>query len=44
MASFPAEASKPVRADFSGVFSHLPLIFVAREVRAAGAGARRAAR
>ena len=31
-------------ADFSRAFSHLSLIFVAREVRAAGAGAKRAAR
>ena len=31
-------------ADFSGAFSHLSLSFVAREVRAAGAGAKRAAR
>ena len=30
-------------ADFSGAFSHLSLIFVAREFRAAGAGAKRAA-
>ena len=31
-------------ADFSRAFSQLSLIFVAREVRAAGAGAKRAAR
>ncbi len=31
-------------ADFSRAFSHLSLIFVAREIRAAGAAAKRAAR
>ena len=31
-------------ADFSRAFSHLTLIFVAREIRAAGAAAKRAAR
>ena len=31
-------------ADFSGAFSHLTLIFVARDVRAAGAAATRGAR
>ena len=31
-------------AGFSRAFSHLTLSFVAREVRAAGAGAKRAAR
>ena len=31
-------------ADFSRAFSHLSLIFVARKLRAAGAGAKRAAR
>jgi hypothetical protein len=30
--------------DFSRAFSHLTLIFVAREIRAAGAAAKRAAR
>jgi hypothetical protein len=31
-------------ADFSRAFSHLTLIFVAREIRAAGAAAKRAVR
>ena len=39
------DVGRPSRgADFSRAFSRLTLIFVAREIRAAGAGAKRAAR
>jgi hypothetical protein len=48
IAGRPAEEHDVARrlhvADFSRGFGHLSLILVAREVRAAGAGAKRAAR
>jgi hypothetical protein len=44
MAADAFERGEHPGADFSRAFSDLTLVFVAREVRAAGAGAKRAAR